>query len=436
MEAPTPAPETRPALQAREAPERQDPVDGFPASLGPRLAARLLNYGVDARQRNDNDEAIAAFEKAAWAVPGEAPPALNLGEALMVQGRFDEAREWLWRSARVWPESRHPWYNLGTAEWKMGRPHDALPHFRRALQYAPQDQEVRHNLGVISLATGDYAEGWEQYLWRLTVRRNKRPLSPIDPEKMAKTVTLLPEQGLGDVLYFARWFGFLKEMGVERICCPYPRKIAPVMARSDLPVECGFGEEMDGEMRIGDMPFLLARHDPCPAVPLRTEPLDDPRLDDARRPLIGLTWRAGTKNELGQWKEVPVDALVDLVRSLDGTAVILQRKSTESELLAFEKAGVPVIDYSQECEFPLFVLDLLPRLQAYVTVSNTNVHLAAGLGSQMPAMHVLVTHPPESRWMVSGEGSPWFPGMKAYRQDGHCRWPEGTFDRIREALSV
>ena len=59
------------------------------------------------------------------------------------------------------------------------------------------------------------------------------------------------------------------------------------------------------------------------------------------------------------------------------------------------------------------MLALLGLIDDYVGVSNTNMHLRAGVGGRA---RVLVSNPPEWRWMTDGETSPWFPGYKVYRQ--------------------
>jgi hypothetical protein len=74
-------------------------------------------------------------------------------------------------------------------------------------------------------------------------------------------------------------------------------------------------------------------------------------------------------------------------------------------------------------------LGLLAQLDDYVGVSNTNVHLLAGMGR---SARVLVTEPPEWRWMLGQEGSVWFPGFSVYRQARSLEWP---LDRLRADLA-
>lgn len=432
MEAPTTAKASGTPREAREGAGPQDADDG--AALHPAIAARLMNFGVDARQRKDNLEAIAAFSEAIRSVPGEPPPVFNLGEALLAEGRHDEAIEWLWRAARICPEgpgSRHGWYNLGIAHWKSGRPEEALMFLERALLAAPNDLEVRHNIAVISLSVGRYERGWSEYIWRLVVKRNKRPLAPLPP-RFEHPVYVRCEQGLGDILYFFRWLPLLRARGVTAIYSKYPAKIAPVMRRAFPDVIEGFGPADAIDVFIGDLPFLTAGFEVVPSIEFQGVP---PRqiAPAGQRNRVGVTWRAGTRFDLGQWKEAKPELVADMLREANALPVLLQRGATADEKRLF---GPEAIDLCAEAESPEKVLDILPTLDAYVTVSNTNVHLAAGLPERSrPAMHVLVTHPPEARWLVRGDSSPWFPGMVAYRQNHRGEWAPQTFERIKEALT-
>lgn len=431
MEAPATAEAPRAPREADESPRPEDAADG--AALPPAIAARLLNFGVDARQRKDNGEAIAAFLQAIRSVPGEVPPVFNLGEALLAEGRHDEAIEWLWKAVRICPQgpgSRHGWYNLGIAHWKMGRPEEALMFLERALAAAPQDAEIRHNIGVISLSVGRYERGWSEYVWRLVVKRNKRPISPL-PERFERPVYLRCEQGLGDILYFFRWLPALRERGVTAIYSKYPAKIAPIMRKAFPDVIEGFGPEDAADLFIGDLPMLTGGFDVVSPVMFPDPPEKTIRPAGGRKH-VGVTWRAGTRFDLGQWKEAKPELVADMLRRANAVPFLLQRGATADEKRLF---GPEAVDLCEAAEQPATVLDLLPNLDAYVTVSNTNVHLAAGLPEHSrPAMHVLVTHPPEARWLVRGDSSPWFPGMTAYRQNYRGEWDPQTFDRIKEAM--
>ena len=78
------------------------------------------------------------------------------------------------------------------------------------------------------------------------------------------------------------------------------------------------------------------------------------------------------------------------------------------------------------------LLATLDALDEYVAVSNTNVHLLAGLGK---TARVLVPYPGEWRWMRRAGPSPWFPDFAVYRQPRSRDWAEPLAQLRTDLLS-
>jgi hypothetical protein len=174
---------------------------------------------------------------------------------------------------------------------------------------------------------------------------------------------------------------------------------------------------------VGDLPYLLGATDTPPSI--RLAPLPD-RVAAVRArlgppPWLGITWRAGTATRSGAlFKEIDRDALARALGNWRGTVIAVQRRPRDGEVDAFARAlGRPVIDLTALNEDLESVLALVGLLDAYVCVSNTNVHLRAAQGK---ACRVLVPNPPEFRWLAAGDASPWFPGSAIYRQTAAGDW--------------
>jgi hypothetical protein len=112
--------------------------------------------------------------------------------------------------------------------------------------------------------------------------------------------------------------------------------------------------------------------------------------------------------------------------------LVLQRQPNPGEIELFsERLGRPAHDLSALNGDLEAMLALLSLLDDYVGVSNTNMHLRAGVGK---AARVLVPAPPEWRWMTAGESSPWFPGFRIYRQTNDGGWTR-ALEQLRAALA-
>jgi hypothetical protein len=98
----------------------------------------------------------------------------------------------------------------------------------------------------------------------------------------------------------------------------------------------------------------------------------------------------------------------------------LQRLPLPGEVENFSRAlGRRAHDLSALNENLEDIAAVLELVDEYVGVSNTNMHIRAGLGK---TARVLVPFPPEFRWMHTGHESPWFQGFRLYRQDPTRAW--------------
>ena len=158
-------------------------------------------------------------------------------------------------------------------------------------------------------------------------------------------------------------------------------------------------------------------------------------------PYIGVTWRAGLLPEEAEdhrgkavWvKRAPNEALGGLLRPLRASIVILQRKPDPAERAAFVAAlGREPLDASDTNDDLRDALALLSLLDEYIGVSNTNMHLLAGLPGR--GARVLIQQPPEWRWGTEGNSSPWFPAFALYRAAQQTGWDE-ALDRLRHDLT-
>jgi hypothetical protein len=149
-------------------------------------------------------------------------------------------------------------------------------------------------------------------------------------------------------------------------------------------------------------------------------------------PYVGVTWAAGLTPEERKdlqkttaiWlKRTSVTELGRILLPLRATIVVLQRKPDPAEAAAFHEAlGRAALDASDVNDDLRDALALLASLDDYVGMSNTNMHLLAGLGA--PKARVLTQSPAEWRWAMAGRESPWFPGFVLYRQGADRTWDE------------
>jgi tetratricopeptide (TPR) repeat protein len=87
----------------------------------------------------------------------------NLGAALVVLGRAQEAKEHYEQSLRINPRNAEAYNNLGNVFWQEGLVGDARERYEQALQIKPDYPEAHNNLGAVLYQAGQRDEAIEQY---------------------------------------------------------------------------------------------------------------------------------------------------------------------------------------------------------------------------------------------------------------------------------
>jgi Flp pilus assembly protein TadD len=434
--------------------------------LDRRNAVYLNTLGVAHSEARQLEEALSCFKRAVKERPDYADGHYNLGKAYGKLGRISEAEQSYLRARRIAPAKAEVAANLAILRIRQGRYDDALALLAEARARLPDDQSVVINaatallahsgaeaaLGELGafleahplaaavhaerarllLAQGRFAEGWTEYGWR-----NGQAPSRL-PDCDRRRVLLLPDQGLGDHLFFLRFAAELRGRAAHvAFACPDRLyELLEVQSPVDeLRRGAGAPDGFDFAMPLGDLPRLLGSRDTPPPVSISVAAQ---RLTRCRErlaalgpaPYLGVTWRAGARKEdrtefaaRGEdplQKEIEIPVLAAALRAWPGTVLVLQRLPRGGEVAAFSRAlGRACPDLSAANDDLAEMAALLSLVDEYVAVSNTNVHLRAGLGK---TARVLVPFPAEFRWMNAGSHSPWFEGFHIYREPPDRDW--------------
>jgi tetratricopeptide (TPR) repeat protein len=431
----------------------------------PTHAAAWFNLGNVHRARGATEDAARCFARAAALQPANPDAAINLGLVLAQSERLEEAASALERFLAQGAPDPDVLLNLGQARRALGLPDGACEAFEAALRLAPEHLGARVNraialaeggreaaaedevrtiirehpecaeahflLATLCLASERFEEGWREYRWRPDRLHalGKAPLSSIERLRGA-SVTVRGEQGIGDVLFFLRYLPGLREIARSVRLDVEPR-IAAILSPEWAAIGAAVPSLESLTVMAGDLPALFG---PAPAPSLALLPeLQRVAALKARLaaagppPYVGVTWEAGTRwtaqSRPGEalFKRVDPERLGRALAEVPGTAVVLQRTPRPADLGAFRRGlGRAPLDCSDTNANLSDALAVLAALDDYVGVSNANMHLRAAARRKA---RVLVTRPPEWRWMARGERSPWFPDFAIYRQTA-AGWDE------------
>jgi len=414
-------------------------------ALEPNNIKIYLGLGVLSEKQGNIEQAITYYRQAIALEADSTEAWQSLGITLQKQDRIPEAIECYHQVLVVDPDFTGAYNSLGVALQKQGKRQEALACFQKVLEIDPEHAQGHFNQGLMFMREGDFAKAWVEHVWRPSREKEQKNL-----EKPLETITFLPEnlegkrfllhreQGFGDELMFLRFAPLLKARSAW-LAYRCGSKLPSIMSRQPWLDQLIIGDEplpiVDYTILVGDLPLALAmtHFDQIPpslsfsVLPERLEAMRNRLEKIGKTPFIGVTWWAGNKREEVQgkeilYKEIPLQYLADALRPVEATILILQRNPRAEEIVEFANIlGRPVYDFSLLNDDLEDMLALLLLLDEYVGVSNTNMHLMAGLGK---IAKVLMPYPADWRWLMDVDESPWFKGFKIYRQTVTRDWTD------------
>ena len=133
---------------------------------GSGILWKILSVALERQHR----DALAALERAAQLLPGDAEAHANLGAALHDRARWAEALTSLERALALAPGTPQVLIDTGNALRSLGRAREALARYREALRGDPRSAEAHNNLGNACLELGEAEDAVAAYGRALELR--------------------------------------------------------------------------------------------------------------------------------------------------------------------------------------------------------------------------------------------------------------------------
>ncbi len=404
----------------------------------PRPGHVFNDLGVALRADGKPRAAIACYHRALADDPEADDSWSNLGNACREIGDYDGAADALRRAHALAPDNTLYMFTLGVALRETDRLDEAVALFEALIAQEPDDAENRFQLGVTRLQQGDYRAGFAGYEGRLSVER-------LNPRKMdaplwdgsdleGRTLLVHAEQGLGDMMQFARFLLPLTERAGGKIVGEVHPPLLRLFQASFPDIDfVAVGEKaplhhlrapapslphllaIDAQTLVPAMPYLCAGHEQR-----------GPALPNTGRPKIGLTW-SGNKQQKD--RSCPFDLFMALTEIAGADYYSLQRGDAVEDIASH---GMDMIVTDLGSGLGNFADDaaVLEQLDLVITIDTSMCHLAGGMN--VPCW-TLLTDPADWRFGTGREDNPWYPSMRLFRGKETDGW-RPIIDRAKIAL--
>lgn len=153
--------------------------------------------------------AVGCFARSDELMSGNVPCMANLGWNLHLAGRSEDGLEWLRRAVAKAPGEGLAHMQLSQVLGCLGDDEGMFKHALLGVQLRPELAVNRVALAFALFRTGRWREAWREFEARFSYKLpefNTRPF-PLWRGERVRTLFIEAEQGTGDSIFCARWFG-------------------------------------------------------------------------------------------------------------------------------------------------------------------------------------------------------------------------------------
>jgi Flp pilus assembly protein TadD len=302
----------------------------------------------------------------------------------------------------------------------------------------------RANCELIS--NGSSSVGWSEYEWRFKLnpdRYRSRSATWAGDPKSAGRLLVYAEQGMGDVLLFARYLAPLSR-SVGQIVLHVPPALGRLMRASAARFGWNISGWTESEARVdvrcdSEIPLLSLIH-ACgfPVERNRQAYLDVDDADKERwahalgprspgRMRVGLVWAGNPKRREDNIRSILPEQLAPLKALKNVDFVSLQMDCNAAYRASLPFAAVdPTPGIRDFCD----TAAIMRNLDLVLSIDTAAAHLAGALG--VPCW-VLLSKIPDWRWTMRGIEQPWYGTLRSFAVDRQRDWVP-LMERVTDVL--
>ena len=418
--------------------------------INPNIPEIYSNLGNTLRGQGNPAGAIGCYRRALEMNPNVADVHHLLGIALQQAGQIEDAVASYQQAVGIRPDFAQAWGDLGSAFKDLGRLELAEQSCDRALEIDSNYAPAHMGRAIVRLLAGNFQKAWEDYEWRFKADKNNAHFAQIFNKSLwdgssfkGKTLLIYSEQGLGDTLQFIRYLPLVKSLGGRVVVATFESMTGLLDGFPGIDklmvMTAGLESTLDYDLSLPilSLPYVFK-------TTLATIPAEFPYIQvDPQEQAgwhqkmpgsglkVGLVWKGNPSHSNDRNRSIALDRLQPLTHIMGIQFYSLQKGDVtplEQELLQ----KMNCIDLGNSFSDFSDTAGALANLDVVISVDTSVVHLAGAMGRRV---WTLLPFAPDWRWMLHRDDSPWYPGVRLFRQPQRGNW-DAVVDRIAAELHL
>ncbi|WP_407160585.1 glycosyltransferase family 9 protein [Bradyrhizobium sp. STM 3557] len=300
---------------------------------------------------------------------------------------------------------------------------------------------VNHSL--LLLLSGDLKNGFATYCrWRGLVESEHRIIGPEwqGDSFVGRTLLLYSEQGVGDALQFIRYLPMVAAKGGTIVLQVQPALVSLLRGLQGVSVirRGAALPRFDLQLPLMHLPHVFGTTlDSIPAeIPyLHADP---EKVETWRRAVgdvdalkVGVVWAGSPTHKGDRHRSMSADAILPALIMPGVQLYSLQKEPRAADLPVLARLQSNVIDLAPELGDFADTAAAISALDLVIAVDTSVAHLAGAMGRPTWTM---LPYAPDWRWLRDREDTPWYPGMRLFRQQAPQAW-SGVIARVSAELA-
>ena len=378
----------------------------------------LISLGCAQSSKKDYSSSIDTFEKVITLKDDISQVHFYLGESYRQTDQFNKAVEAFKRCLEITPDHIGCQLILGITYEELKKFDQAINFYKSCIETFPDYIEPHVNLAMCYLLTGNYADGWREYEWRLKmpVEFYKRDFGKPywnGQDVDGKHLMIIAEQSVGETFQYLR---FAKQLALEGA-------VITIMAQDPI---INFLKTQEWISKVipydGEVPEIDYY---CYMISLAKILEWDPKINSQKFPYVTIEKKVSPFS-----KNIKKVGLVTTApKELSNyKQIVLPEKSLENSFpnKKFEVVDLTMIDDLDD------LISTVDDCDFIITIEGIVPHIAGALNKEAWVMLPAV---PKHTWDLNFRtSSPWYPSLELFRQEINGDW-SSVINQIKERLN-